>query len=155
MLMTNEEREKHIRIANMLIGVITDLERPMIMYQIEKDVTKEALKNYIKMLKQQPCEDVEEYGMNEQMESSSEKPNKSENPTSWIPVTERLPEKNEYIGNVCKYYLIQDEYGDMHVAHLTNVGWIPMESLRAISSEITAWRELPESYKADKESESE
>jgi hypothetical protein len=28
-----------------------------------------------------------------------------------------------------------------------------MESLRAISSEIMAWRELPESYKADKESE--
>ena len=53
--MTNEEREKHIRIANMLIGAINDLERPMLMYQIEKDVTKEALENYIKMLEQQPC----------------------------------------------------------------------------------------------------
>ena len=55
--MTNEEREKHIRIANMLIGAINDLIRPILMYQIEKDVTKEALENYIKMLEQQPCED--------------------------------------------------------------------------------------------------
>ena len=29
--------------------------------------------------------------------------------TRWIPVSEGLPKKNEYIGNVCKYYLIQDE----------------------------------------------
>lgn len=66
--MTNEEREKHIRIANMLIGAINDLERPMLMYQIEKDVAKEALENYIKMLEQQPCKDAEEHGMNEQMQ---------------------------------------------------------------------------------------
>lgn len=54
--MTNEEREKHIRIASMLIGAIHDLIRPMLMYQIEKDVAEEALDNYIKMLEQQPCE---------------------------------------------------------------------------------------------------
>lgn len=69
----------------------------------------------------------------------------------WIPVSERLPKENEYIGNVCKYYLIQDEYGDMHVAHLSNVGWIPMNSLKAIGDEIIAWRELPERYKAESE----
>ena len=55
--MMNEEREKKIRIANMLIGEISDLIRPILMYQIEKDVTKEALENYIKILEQQPCED--------------------------------------------------------------------------------------------------
>lgn len=87
--MTNDERKKHIRIANMLIGFINELQAPILKYQIEKDVAKEALKNYIKMLKQQPCEDVEEYGMNEQMESSSEKPNKSEIPTDWIPIKTR------------------------------------------------------------------
>ena len=54
--------------------------------------------------------------------------------TRWIPVSEKLPEENEYIGDVCKYYLIQDEYGDMHVAHLSNVGWIPMDSLRPIGN---------------------
>lgn len=64
----------------------------------------------------------------------------------WIPVSERLPKENEYIGNVCKYYLIQDEYGDMHVAHLSNVGWIPMDSLKAIGDEIIAWQELPQTY---------
>lgn len=69
----------------------------------------------------------------------------------WIPVSERLPKENEYIGNVCKYYLIQDEYGDMHVAHLSNVGWIPINSLKAIGDEIIAWRELPERYKAESE----
>lgn len=125
--MTNEKREKHIRIANMLIELINDVQLPMLLYQIEKDVAKEALENYIKMLESQQ--------------------------TSWISVSERLPKENEYIGNVCKYYLIQDEYEDMYVAHLTNDGWIPMESLRAISSEITAWRELPESYKAESEVE--
>lgn len=71
--------------------------------------------------------------------------------TRWIPCSERLPKENEYIGDVCKYYLIQDEYGDMHVAHLSNVGWIPMGSLKAIGDEIIAWQELPESYKAESE----
>lgn len=51
--MTNEEREKQIRIANMLIGTINDLKTPMLMYQVEKDVAQEALENYIKMLEQQ------------------------------------------------------------------------------------------------------
>lgn len=69
----------------------------------------------------------------------------------WIPCSERLPQKNEYIGDVCKYYLIQDEYGDMHVAHLSNVGWIPMESLKAIGSEVVAYMPLPEPYKAESE----
>lgn len=52
--MTNEEREKKTRIANMLIGTIKDLRTPMLMYQVEKDVAKEALENYIKALEQQP-----------------------------------------------------------------------------------------------------
>lgn len=71
--------------------------------------------------------------------------------TRWIPVSEKLPEENEYIGDVCKYYLIQDEYGDMHVAHLSNVGWIPMDSLKAISNEVIAWMPLPEPYKGESE----
>ena len=71
--------------------------------------------------------------------------------TRWIPCSERLPKENEYIGNVCKYYLIQDEYGDMHVAHLSNVGWIPMDSLKAIGDEIIAWRELPQPYKEEQD----
>ena len=71
--------------------------------------------------------------------------------TRWIPVSEKLPEKNEYIGDVCKYYLIQDEYGDMHVAHLSNVGWIPMDSLKAIGNEVIAWMPLPQPYNGESE----
>lgn len=55
--MTAIERENHIKIANMLIGFINELQAPILKYQIEKDVAKEALENYIKMLEQQPCED--------------------------------------------------------------------------------------------------
>lgn len=69
--------------------------------------------------------------------------------TRWIPCSERLPKENEYIKDVCKYYLIQDEYGDMHVAHLSNVGWIPMNSLKAIGDEVIAWMPLPQPYKAE------
>lgn len=73
--------------------------------------------------------------------------------TRWIPCSERLPKENEYVGDVCKYYLIQDEYGDMYVAHLSSVGWIPIDSLKAISDEVIAWRPLPQPYKAEMESE--
>ena len=52
--MNNLEKAKQIRIANMLIGAIKDLRTPMLMYQIEKDVAKEALESYIKTLEQQP-----------------------------------------------------------------------------------------------------
>lgn len=69
----------------------------------------------------------------------------------WIPVSERLPKENEYIGDVCKCYLIQDEYGDMHVAHLSNVGWMPMDSLKAIGNEVIAWQPLPTPFKEDSE----
>ena len=55
--MTNEEREKKTKIANMLIGTIKDLRTPMLMYQVEKDVAKEALENYIKALEQEPILD--------------------------------------------------------------------------------------------------
>jgi hypothetical protein len=75
--------------------------------------------------------------------------------TRWTPCSERLPKENEYVGDVCKYYLIQGEYGDMYVAHLSGVGWIPINSLQAISDEVVAWQPLPQPYKAEMESEEE
>jgi hypothetical protein len=36
--------------------------------------------------------------------------------TKWIPCSERLPKENEYVDNVRKHYLVQNEYGDMFVA---------------------------------------
>lgn len=69
----------------------------------------------------------------------------------WIPVSERLPEEDEYDGNVCKYYLVQDEYGDMHVAHMSHVGWIPMYQLEPLECEVAAWQPLPKPWKGGKE----
>lgn len=71
--------------------------------------------------------------------------------TGWIPVSERLPKKNEYVDDVCKYYLIQDEYGDMHVAHLSGRGWEHIESIRALGCDVVAWMPLPEPYREDDE----
>lgn len=65
----------------------------------------------------------------------------------WIPCSERLPKENEYVGNVCKYYLIQDEYGDMHVAHLSSRGWETIDSVKALGCDVIAWMPLPTPYK--------
>lgn len=67
----------------------------------------------------------------------------------WIPCSKKMPKENEYVDNVCKYYLIQDEYGDMHVAHYTDIGWIPIDGLYVIEDRVIAWRSLPEMYKAE------
>ena len=71
----------------------------------------------------------------------------------WIPCSERLPKENEYVDNVCKYYLIQDEYGDMHVAHLSGRGWETIESIKALGCEVLAWMPLPEPYREESEVE--
>lgn len=64
----------------------------------------------------------------------------------WIPCSERLPKEDEYDGDVCKYYLIQDEYGDMHVAHYKKIGWIPMRQIKALEDNVIAWMPLPPCY---------
>lgn len=69
----------------------------------------------------------------------------------WIPTSERLPKMNEFVGNVCKYYLIQDEYGDMHVAHFSKNGWTSIDGIREIKAEIVAWMLLPLPWKAESE----
>lgn len=74
----------------------------------------------------------------------------------WIPVSERLPEADEYIGDVERYYLVQNEYGDMLVARYTHCGyWEQIYQLKPIGDEVVAWMPLPEPYKAEpQESES-
>ena len=71
----------------------------------------------------------------------------------WIPCSERLPKENEYVDNVCKYYLIQDEYGDMHVAHLSGRGWETIESIKALGCDVIAWMPLPKPYREESEVE--
>lgn len=65
----------------------------------------------------------------------------------WIPCSERLPKPNELVDNVRKYYLIQDEYGDMHVASYLRNGWISIDSFYTLEDDVVAWMPLPEPYK--------
>jgi hypothetical protein len=73
--------------------------------------------------------------------------------TKWIPVSERMPKQNEYVGNVDKYYLIQDEFGDMQVAAYTNRGWVPIHTIGAFEYDVVAWQPLPKPYEVGKECE--
>ena len=68
----------------------------------------------------------------------------------WIPVSERLPKANEYIGDVARYYLIQNEYGDMLVARYDGKGWKQIyHHYEYLEDEVIAWMPLPEGYKAE------
>ena len=67
----------------------------------------------------------------------------------WISCDEKLPKPNELVDNARKYYLIQDEYGDMYVARYTSGGWISIDSI--LQDNVIAWMPLPESYKAESE----
>ena len=72
----------------------------------------------------------------------------------WIPVSERLPKPDEYVGNVAKYYLVQNVYGDMLVARYTHSEyWEQIYQLKPVADEIVAWMPLPKPphFKATKE----
>ena len=45
--MTNEEIEKEIYFAEVVLGAIHHVQTPMLMYQGEKDVVRKALSKYI------------------------------------------------------------------------------------------------------------
>ena len=82
-----------------------------------------------------------------------EQPTISPKQGAWIPVSERLPEVNEYAGDVQKYYLVQNEYGDMMVAcykgNKTGTWWEQMYKYDEIEDSIVAWMLLPEPYKEE------
>ena len=73
--------------------------------------------------------------------------------TQWIPVSERLPEANEYIVDVARYYLVQNEYGDILVARYRGEYWEQIYQLKPIDDEIVAWMPLPKPYEPQKRSE--
>lgn len=63
----------------------------------------------------------------------------------WIPVSERLPKANEKErGGVRRYYLVQNEYGDMMVASWNGVFWEQMYRYKPVEDEVVAWMPLPE-----------
>ena len=69
----------------------------------------------------------------------------------WIPVSERLPKAGEYVGDAAKYYLVQNEYGDMLVARYTHGDyWEQIYQLKPIGDEIVAWMPLPKPYEPQK-----
>lgn len=72
--------------------------------------------------------------------------------SDWISVTERLPKPGEFDGDVDKYYLVQNEHGDMMVARYTHSEyWEQIFQTTPIADEIVAWMPLPEEYVADSE----
>ena len=74
----------------------------------------------------------------------------AEEQTGWIPCSERLPKADEYVGSVAKYYLVQNEYGDMLVARYTHSGyWEQIYHLKPYADEIVAWMPLPQKYKEE------
>ena len=97
-------------------------------------VTQEEFNNYIQTL-------------NQVMDWLEQEPR-------WIPVSERLPKAGEYVGDVDRYYLVQNEYGDMLVARYTHSEyWEQIFQFEPIGDEIVAWQPLPEPYKAESEVE--
>jgi hypothetical protein len=71
----------------------------------------------------------------------------------WIPVSERMPKPGEYVGGVARYYLVQNEYGDMLVARYTHGEyWKQIYQLKSIGDEIVAWMPLPKQYEPQERS---
>ena len=131
-----------------------------------------AIKEAIKTLEKEPCEDaisksdvfeilgnlmsipydfdrqINEKDVSESMNEIKALP--SVTPTrkkeEWIPCDEKLPKPNELVDNVRKYYLIQDEYGDMHVASYLRNGWISIDSFYTLEDDVIAWMPLPKRY---------
>lgn len=74
--------------------------------------------------------------------------------TGWIPVSKELPKPGELDGDVDKYYLVQNEYGDMMVARYTHSEyWEQIFQTTPIADKIVAWMPLPEEYKPESEVE--
>ena len=65
----------------------------------------------------------------------------------WIPVTERLPKPNEYENDVRKYYLVQNEYGDMMVCSWNGRYWEQMYCNTPVEDKVVAWMSLPTPYR--------
>ena len=70
-----------------------------------------------------------------------------EQESRWIPVSERLPEPKARDGLIARYYLMQNEYGDMLVARYDGKGWEQMYQHKYLEDEVIAWMPLPKAYR--------
>ncbi len=68
--------------------------------------------------------------------------------TSWIPVSERLPEldRKDEVGNDIAF-LIQTEWGTFFTATYDG-NWCHVDSSILVESNVIAWMPLPKTYKA-------
>ena len=64
----------------------------------------------------------------------------------WISCSERMPEPKETENLIAKYYLVQNEYGDMMVARWDGNGWEQMYQHEYLKDDVVAWMPLPERY---------
>lgn len=69
----------------------------------------------------------------------------------WIPVTERLPKPNEYENGVRKYYLVQNEYGDMMVCSWDRRCWTQMYRNTHVEDKVVAWMPLPKIWEGEQD----
>lgn len=68
-------------------------------------------------------------------------------PPGWVTVSERIPKPNETEHLIAKYYLVQNEYGDMMVARWDGKGWKQMyQSNSYLEDDVIAWMPLPSPY---------
>ena len=70
----------------------------------------------------------------------------------WTPCSERMPKPKETENLIAKYYLVQNEYGDMMVARWDGKGWEQMYQHEYLEDDVIAWMPLPEEYKTEMES---
>lgn len=121
---------------------------------------------FIPRLKHQYCntlnEIIEEL---EQIESSSEKPNKSEIPTDWIPIKTRpmTEEEKEEIGHEYAFMydcplpddgqevLITDCFGNVEIDTFCRDNEGVYFENNCDDGDVIAWMPRPQSYKAEKE----
>ena len=61
-------------------------------------------------------------------------------------VVRGCPKPKETENLIAKYYLVQNEYGDMMVARWDGKGWEQMYQHEYLEDDVLAWRPLPERY---------
>ena len=135
-----------------------------------------AIKEAIKALEKEPCEDaiskasvfeilgnlmsipydfnrqINKKDVSESMDEIRALPLVTPKKDGWVPCSERTPEPKETENLIAKYYLVQNEYGDMMVARWDGNRWEQMYQHEYLEDDVVAWRPLPEKYKTEMES---
>ena len=134
--------------------------------------TIDACRGAIKLLEQEPCKDAVSrqevlYALDKRFDSIPIEQTTEillfrhdlrklppVTPTGWITVSERMPKPNETEHMIAKYYLVQNEYGDMMVARWDGKGWKQMYQPNSyLEDDVIAWMPLPSPYELQESEE--